>query len=301
MSTLRFDLDDLGRLGWRIKAGLLSGWLSVLLLIGYGAHLRGVEQRLQQAETQVLAARAEQQDKQSRASTLGAQVSALENLQAALRRSDEALLDDGGLSDLVQDISYMRRGLVFEQMTVQAPLVGQHYTELPIELTLLGDFTALHAFVTGLSELTTLVTLHDLRLSPAEVGRDRHLRLQVLAKAYAKPGSEQAAPMAQLPAPQAQEVRDNPFQAPTRSTHGVLGRFSLDQLEWVGSLLDQRGRVALLRVAGAVHSVREGDVLGAEQARVVRIEEFQLELAEPLSGQDAGWSERSRIIGANAS
>lgn len=101
------------------------------------------------------------------------------------------------------------------------------------------------------------------------------------------------------PAPVLAEARD-PFAAPPPAAlEFALEHVPLEQMELVGHLADRRGGVALIRVAGALYPLREGDRLGPDKGRVVRIDAQQVELEEQVWVEGAGWVERSQVIEAN--
>ena len=92
----------------------------------------------------------------------------------------------------------------------------------------------------------------------------------------------------------------DPFGTPAAAPAGfVLEQLALEQLEMVGHLADRRGAVALIRAAGALYPVREGDRLGPDQGTVVRIDAQQVELAERVWVEGGGWVGRLRVIAIN--
>ena len=85
---------------------------------------------------------------------------------------------------LVEDIASAARvnRLVVERIELQTERIGEQYVELPINLTLTGDYHQLGAFAGAVANLPRLVTLHDFELATAEAAST--LRLTVLAKTY---------------------------------------------------------------------------------------------------------------------
>lgn len=287
------DWQTLSAGQWPVKALALGCCLLVVIALGYVGHLRGVLATFDKVMEQRTHLHAEREEKRTQAGLVVVRERELEAMQASLRYSSEALIDEEGLPGLLQDISHAGQGLLFEQLTVLQGRSQAFPVEVPLRVQALGSYGALSNFVAAMSDMSTLMTLHELELLAADDVRPGQLRMSLLAKAYR---SSVPRPVANPAVPAPQSLRD-PFVLPMEAAAGpLLQRYPLDQLTWVGSLADQRGHVALLNVAGHVHPARVGDVLGKENARVVRIAEQQVELLEPLSLQDAGEWERARFI-----
>jgi type IV pilus assembly protein PilO len=72
-------------------------------------------------------------------------------------------------------------GLTFIQINWLPELENEFYTELPIQIEVLGDYHEFGQFVSKVAELPRIVTLHDFTITEAE---DKKLRLNVIAKTY---------------------------------------------------------------------------------------------------------------------
>jgi type IV pilus assembly protein PilO len=84
---------------------------------------------------------------------------------------------------LLDDITYVgtTSGLTFIQINWLPELENEFYTELPIQIEVLGDYHEFGQFVSKVAELPRIVTLHDFTITEAE---DKKLRLNVIAKTY---------------------------------------------------------------------------------------------------------------------
>ena len=60
----------------------------------------------------------------------------------------------------------------------------QFYIELPIEIVVEGGYHDLATFVSGVSSLPRIVTLHDFEVEPVSDDEPSRLRMSVLAKTY---------------------------------------------------------------------------------------------------------------------
>lgn len=279
---------------WPRKALLLVGCGLLVVGLGHGVHLRAGDAALARAQVRGVELQATWQQQADQAARQAGEQARLLQLQRRLHAAQAPLLADDGLPGLLQDIAAAGRGLVFEQLNVLAAQPQAEYAEVPLQVRVVGNFLQLSGFVEALLALPRRLTLHDLQVSPLD-GREQ-LRLQVQLKAYASgvPVDAPAQPDDLLMAP-----RDPFGAAPPAPVGSALEGLAVDQLELVGHLADRRGAVALIRAAGVLYPVREGDLLGPDQGRVVRIDALQLELLERVWVEGGGWVARSRTIGIN--
>lgn len=84
---------------------------------------------------------------------------------------------------LLDDITYVgtTSGLTFIKINWLPEVEKQFYTELPIQIEVLGDYHEFGQFVSQVAALPRIVTLHDFSVSE---DRGKRLRLNVVAKTY---------------------------------------------------------------------------------------------------------------------
>jgi type IV pilus assembly protein PilO len=87
---------------------------------------------------------------------------------------------DALLSDINQ--AGIGRGLQFELFRPGAVAVRDYYAELPISIRVVGRYHDVGAFTADIANLSRIVTLHDLTLTP--VGRDGALGMDATARTY---------------------------------------------------------------------------------------------------------------------
>ena len=113
---------------------------------------------------------------------------ALREREAALADAFAALVAtlpaDTEVPGLVEDIAAAAvvNRLVVERVELREEHISEHYVELPISLTLIGDYHQLGTFTGAVANLPRLVTLHHFELAPLPSAAT--LRLTVLAKTY---------------------------------------------------------------------------------------------------------------------
>ena len=72
--------------------------------------------------------------------------------------------------------------LTIESMDLQDERQTEFYVELPIDIVVEGDYHKIGAFVSGVANLSRIVTLHDFKLVPRET--PQQLKMTIQAKTY---------------------------------------------------------------------------------------------------------------------
>ena len=91
---------------------------------------------------------------------------------------------DAEVPGLLEDISHtgLSAGLTFNSIALAPESSKEFYIELPIDIEVKGGFHALGAFVSGVSALPRIVTLHDYEITPVQSSQE--LVMKVRAKTY---------------------------------------------------------------------------------------------------------------------
>lgn len=120
---------------------------------------------------------------------LAANLDAYKAQLAEMERSFGAMLsqlpEDLQIDALVIDISQagLRSGLEFDLIKPGEESSKEFYVEFPINITVVGSYHEFGDFVSGLSELNRIVSVHNVSLSPMG-GSDSKLRMELVAKTY---------------------------------------------------------------------------------------------------------------------
>ena len=93
----------------------------------------------------------------------------------------------GEIPALLEDISQqaLAAGLEFESIKPDDPVDKGFYFEQPIKLVLTGKYNGFGNFVTGLSKLARIVTLHDFSIKK-KPGASSKENVQLIMEVYAK-------------------------------------------------------------------------------------------------------------------
>ncbi|HSG89873.1 MAG TPA: type 4a pilus biogenesis protein PilO [Pseudomonadales bacterium] len=113
----------------------------------------------------------------------------LKQQRAEMEDSFGALLrqlpSDTEVPGLLEDITLtgLDSGLSFSAIDLLPERRREFYIELPIAITVDGSYHNMGAFVSGVANLSRIVTLHDFKISPARKNSDE-LTMQIEARTY---------------------------------------------------------------------------------------------------------------------
>ncbi len=161
---------------------------------GYFFYLTGKLEQLEREARQEQTLRGQFETKARDAANLDI----LRRQQAEMQESFGAMLrqlpTDTEVPGLLEDITMtgLDAGLKFSAIDLQAERQAEFYRELPISITVSGTYHGMGAFVSGVANLSRIVTLHDFSITPerARGGRgarsegDGELTMQIQARTY---------------------------------------------------------------------------------------------------------------------
>lgn len=183
MNLKDLDLDTIA--SWPpIPKGILCLLLATLIIfLGYQFDLSAREDSLNHA------IRVEEQLKQQlrikvgKATNLAAYKEQLSNMEKKFSILVHQLPNDTEVPSLLEDITQigLAAGLEFESITLQPEVSREFFIELPIQIKAVGKYHDIGNFISGVSSLKRIVTLHNFKIFPATSGE---LNLDILAKTY---------------------------------------------------------------------------------------------------------------------
>ncbi|UVL19718.1 pilus assembly protein PilP [Pseudomonas sp. B21-023] len=280
---------------WMVAAGLLF----LVTFVGYFARLREPLNRHAEAVQRQLQLQGVLEDGAGKLVELERAQEALEQARMGLQALRWRLAAGEGMSELLDQLALSghEHGLSFERIEVNEALQAAGYRLQPLDISVHGRYPALRLWLEQWLQQLRLLNVPHLRLALQEEGTGV-VGARLLIHAY-HPGEELPVPaaLADEPAQAAQsKTTFDPFQAWLPATHGKeLRHIPLARLEMVGSLSQSGRRQALLRSAGHVYRVGQGDRLGLDEGVVVAIDADRLEVREQiyLGGR---WQARSRYL-----
>jgi type IV pilus assembly protein PilO len=185
------DVNNIG--GWpaALKAILLLLLFIVVLIAGYFLYLTDKQATLEAAQKQEAALRSEYESKAFQAANLPQYRQQKEEMEASFGTMLRQLPSDTEVPGLIEDITLqaLDNGLTIESIDLQPERKAEFYVELPITIVVTGEYHNIGAFVSGVANLSRIVTLHDFNIKPMQkIGTN--LRMSIVAKTYRYLGDE---------------------------------------------------------------------------------------------------------------
>ncbi len=180
------DLNNLG--SWPAPVKFITGviLLAVVLALGYYLHLQDMQVQLEQQQAQETTLKQQFSSKAFQAANLEAYKEQMAEMETSFGALLRQLPSDTEVPGLLEDITRagLGSGLEFEEIKLQPEVAQQFYIELPINIKVIGGYHDLATFVSGVSSLPRIVTLHDFEIKSEKNDSASKLRMSIVAKTY---------------------------------------------------------------------------------------------------------------------
>lgn len=172
----KFDLNELRNLDFRNPGGWPSSARGIayvvvfifVILVGYYFWLSSDSQQLDQGQQQEQKLRAEFKDKAGQAANLDKYQAQLQQLSRTFNTLKLQLPGKTEIPNVLQDISQTAQidGLKQDLFKPQNEVKKDFYAEEPIQIQLEGTYHQFGKFVSDVSALPRIVTVHDISIRP---------------------------------------------------------------------------------------------------------------------------------------
>ncbi|QGX40437.1 type 4a pilus biogenesis protein PilO [Permianibacter aggregans] len=187
---LRVDPNNLGG-AHPITKGLIIGVVCLVLAAGW-VYLDTSEQRMQleSAENKENSLRNEFAEKQRKAANLNAYRQQMEQMQEAFKDLLRQLPKSTEVPGLVDEVSYAASGsgLFSGRLEMQQDVKKQFYIETPIKVSVTGSYHQIGEFISKVSALPRIVTIHDFTIKTnakaGDIDNSDNLTMELTAKTY---------------------------------------------------------------------------------------------------------------------
>lgn len=181
----QIDWENPGSWPSILKAMILILVLIVCLGLGYGLVIKAQTEQYDVVQKREQLLRKEFEEKAFEAANLDALRNQMEEMQQTFGALVSQLPSDTEVPGLLEDITAigMSNGLDFQSIELQAELAQEFYVELPIDIIATGTYHDIGAFVSGISGLPRIVTLHNFEILPI-AKRPGVMEMKILAKTY---------------------------------------------------------------------------------------------------------------------
>lgn len=178
------DFNNLGSWPTAVKVILMVILFSAVIGGGYFYYLTDKQETLERAQAKEVDLRKDYEKKRDQAANLDAyrqQKREMEETFGALLRQ---LPSDTEVPGLLEDITRtaLDNELKIESINLQSERRTEFYVELPIDIVVEGDYHKIGSFVSGVANLSRIVTLHDFVIAPQ--GSSQALKMVIMAKTY---------------------------------------------------------------------------------------------------------------------
>ena len=181
------DVNDVGTWPWVAKGIVVVLVFSGLLFAGYWVDIKKQFSSLDFAEQEELDLRANFETKQHLASNLDAYKEQMAMMKASFGSLLRQLPEKTEVPGLIEDISHqgLAAGLEFKSIKLMPEKEIDFYVELPIEISVLGNYHQFGEFVSNVASLPRIVTLHDFTIKPVNNDTSgNNLEMNITAKTY---------------------------------------------------------------------------------------------------------------------
>lgn len=178
------DVNNIGSWPGVVKV-MLTAFLFLLVLgVGYYWHITDKQKDLATSEAKEVQLKKEYEDKAALAANLDALLVQKQEMEAAFGALLRQLPSDTEVPGLLEDITRtaIDNELKIESIDLRPENQTEFYIELPIRVVVEGSYHKIGSFVSGVANLSRIVTLHDFELEPLK--NDQILRMEITAKTY---------------------------------------------------------------------------------------------------------------------
>jgi type IV pilus assembly protein PilO len=184
LSEINWDINASGSWPNPVKALVIG--IVCLVVAGAGVYLDTLGQidELNALEKQELDLKTDFESKQKKAANLQDYRDQLAQIETSLAIMIKQMPTKEEVASLLVDISQtgLASGLEFRLFKPGAPISRDFYSELPINIQVVGKYEELSLFVSGLAALPRIVTVHDVSIAP--VGKEDTMLMNATVKTY---------------------------------------------------------------------------------------------------------------------
>jgi type IV pilus assembly protein PilO len=184
LSEINWDIKSAGTWALPVRAAIML--IVCVAVVGIGVYFDTLDQlaRLKSAEEKETALTREFEEKQKKAVNLPDYEEQLTQIESLLDKMIREMPTEEEVASLLVDISQtgLASGLEFKLFKPDTPIRKDFYSELPINIQVIGSYEQLGLFVSGLAALPRIVTLHNVNIVPE--GKDVKLLMSAVVKTY---------------------------------------------------------------------------------------------------------------------
>ncbi len=168
LSEINWDFEAAGT--WPLPIKIAAG-IIVSIAVAVGGYYYLIQEQIEQLEAiqqEEMTLKSSFEAKQRKAVNLKDYKSQLDQIEASLGEMIKQMPTKAEVANLLVDISQtgLASGLEFKLFQPGGEVRKEFYSELPINIEVIGDYEELGLFVSGLASLPRIVTVHDVDMKP---------------------------------------------------------------------------------------------------------------------------------------
>lgn len=177
------SFDNIGTWPVPVKVVFIIIVSAAILGLGYWKDISVLQEDLQKVQANESDLKVSFEARQKKASNLKALKQQLEDIKETFGDLLKRLPNKTEVAALLVDISQqgLGAGLEFELFKPGREQPADFYVELPIQITVVGNYHEFGKFISGVSDLPRIVTNHNIKIKPRGDGK---LILETTAKTY---------------------------------------------------------------------------------------------------------------------
>ena len=186
MDINELDLTNIARWPAAAKAVVILFLMGCVIFLGYWFHTKDQLIALEDVEKKEQELKQVFEKKAKQAVNLEAYEKQLEEMRESFGAMLRQLPNKTEVADLLVDVSQtgLASGLEFELFKPTAEVPREFYAELPINISVVGDYHEFGDFVSGVAALPRIVTLHNVKIQRREGAKSGNLVMNLTAKTY---------------------------------------------------------------------------------------------------------------------
>ncbi len=179
------DINNIGSWPGVVKVLVMVILFVLVLGVGYYWHITEKQDQLQRVQAKEVDLRKEYENKAALAANLDALRIQKQEMEEAFGALLRQLPSDTEVPGLLEDITRtaIDNDLKIESIDLQPENKTEFYIELPMQIVVEGGYHKIGSFVSGVANLSRIVTLHDFVIEPIK-GNIQQLRMSITAKTY---------------------------------------------------------------------------------------------------------------------
>lgn len=165
------DMDNIGAWPASVKFTMYVFILVLICVLAYFVLIRGVQDRISQAEAQQQNLLNEFRDKDSKLRNLQQYQAQVQLMEVQFNQQLDQLPKETEIPGLVEDINMagVSSGLEFKNIQLLPEVKQEVFIEQPIDISVTGHYHSMGGFVSAIAALPRIVTLHDFDIKAEEV------------------------------------------------------------------------------------------------------------------------------------